>query len=648
MSHHGTPTREHDKPMPAEQAPRPAPLRSVLQRDRVVTLLVMLGVCMLQYVAWQAYRGLEQEQAQATFARTVDQAALSLTRQTEQYRSALLGLRALYVASDSVTGHEFSRYAQALGRAEGLQGVRAFAFNRDLPAHARDTYISALRKNLGSADAAYAAFDIYPPSDLDRLHVVEMIHPPIGNQRSLGYDLNTSDIRRAAIARARDRGFAATPPLRLQQAPEAIAVLMLAPVVNQDGAPAHTVAASFLVSDLVNAAITPTLRQQFHLQITDLGADSELHGPGEMLYEDTPVTSQQPLQPAVYRDYNFGGRQWQMRFIARNPDTTPIPTASLILLSIGGILMAGAISHLVQQRVHRAARHRALASMASDCVLEVNALGTVTSAGESTTRITGLVPACWQGHALWFNIVDEDAEVVEKTFRDCIAERKPVTLECRVKRSDDSAQWVEMRLDNHLDHHAIHSVLVQVSDIDARKQAEAEVARLAFFDPLTGLPNRRLLEQRAELTFSTAKRHRGRAAVIVLDLDGFKQINDNAGHAVGDIVLSTIARRLQAAVRDSDTVARLGGDEFAILLGEPANEVDVRAAANRLARDLNLPLNANGRNWFVSASIGIALYPDNGELFSELLSLADAAMYRSKRNGNGLISLAPNTPPPLS
>lgn len=621
----------------------------MLRRTTVVTLLVMAGVFVLQYLAWQTYRTLEQTQAQAAFARTVDQATLSLTRQTEQYRSALLGLRALYVASDSVTNQEFSRYAQALGRAEGLQGVRAFAFNRDIAAQARGAYIDNVRKDLGSHDAAYANFDIYPESEHDRLHIVEIIHPPIGNQRSLGYDLNTSDVRRLAIARARERGFAATPPLRLQQAPEAIAVLMLAPVINQDGQPAHTVAASFLVSDLVNAAIAPTLRQQFRLQIIDLGADSELHGAGETLFDDTPEASPLPaLQPAVFRDYNFGGRQWQMRFTPQYPDISPIPTASLVLLSIGGMLMAGAISHLVQQRMYRAARHRALASMASDCVLEVDATGIVTAAGDSTTRITGLVPARWHGHPLWFNVTEDDIESVEKAFRDSISERKPRTLECRVKRDDGRTQWVEMRLDNHLGHSTIQAVLVQVSDIDARKQAEAEVARLAFFDPLTGLPNRRLLEQRAELTFSTAKRHRGRAAVIVLDVDGFKQINDSAGHAVGDIVLSTIARRLQAAVRDSDTVARLGGDEFAILLGEPANEVDVRAAANRLARDLNLPLNANGRNWFVSASIGIALYPDNGELFSELLSLADAAMYRSKRNGNGLISLAPTNPPPLS
>ncbi|MDX9835995.1 MAG: diguanylate cyclase [Azoarcus sp.] len=615
------------------------------RRSALITTAVVVLVVGMQWLALQQYRAVEASRSERAFARTVDQATVSLMQQTVLYQNAVLGLRAHYLGSDEVTTSEFARYARALEIEQSLPGLRAFAFNREVAEDNREAYVAWVRKNLSEYDPAYASFDIYPVEPGHTHHVVEAIHPPLGNQRSLGYDLMSSEIRRLAIVQARSHGFAATPPIRLQQAPNAVAMLILAPVStpgwNGQESGQQTVAASFLVNDLINTAIAPALRRRFHLQIVDLGSEDDLNTYPTVLFEDQVSSSETlPYRQTLHRTHIYGGRRWDIRFTPRDPELNLIPIPVIVFLMLGGALMAGTITHLGQQRIRRAARNQALANQALDCVLEIDADGVVSCADASTARITGLSQTQWEGSPLWDSVVEEDTDAVRTGFAKVVAEGVAMTLECRLLRPGEEPRWIEIRLANQLKIRTIGAVLAQISDINARKQAEAEIARLAFFDPLTKLPNRRLLEQRAEMTFSAARRHRGRAALLVIDLDGFKQINDNAGHATGDTVLATVAHRLQQALRDSDTVARLGGDEFVILLGQPANEVDVRAAAGRLTRDLALPLNVDGRNWFVRASIGMAMFPDHGTSFAELLSRADAAMYRSKRSGSGLNTMA--------
>lgn len=625
----------------------PALFSQVRLRSHLVTCCVVVLVGCTQWLALDQYRATERERAALAFARIVDQATVSLTQQTSLYQNALIGLRAHYLGSDTVSTAEFARYARALDIEQTVPGLRAFAFNREVRDGERAAYTGWIRRSLADYDPAYAGFEIYPDESGHDHHVVEAIFPPLGNQRSLGFDLMSSAVRRQAIERARSHGFAATQPIRLQQAPNTLAVLILAPVTtpgwNGTLSADNTVAASFLVQDFVSSSIAPTLRKRFFLKIVDLGPDDARDAEPIVLFEDegsNAIELEQSRRDTLHRVHLFGGRRWDIRFSAREADRALVPLPAILALMATITLIAAAAAHLAQQRIRRNARNHALVSQTSDCVLEIDSTGIVTRADASALRITGLSPARWTGQPLWQPMQETDAGMVEDEFRALIAEGLPRVLTCQIVSEDATPRWIEIRLGNCLKRRAVRAVLAQISDIGPRKQAEAEIARLAFFDPLTELPNRRLLEQRAELTFSNARRQRGRAAVLVIDLDGFKQINDNAGHAIGDAVLARVASRLQFALRDSDTVARLGGDEFVVLLGQPANEVDVRAAANRLSRDLALPLNVEGRNWFVTASIGMAMYPDHGTNFAELLSKADAAMYRAKRSGSGLSSMA--------
>ena len=163
-----------------------------------------------------------------------------------------------------------------------------------------------------------------------------------------------------------------------------------------------------------------------------------------------------------------------------------------------------------------------------------------------------------------------------------------------------------------------------------------EVAGLANQrDPLTDMPNRALMMDRLESSIALSRRYGTRIAVIFLDLDNFKPINDSMGHAAGDTVLKLAARRIESAVRDSDAVSRHGGDEFLVLLNEVHHASDAALIAKKMLLSLTTPCLVNQQKVQITASIGIAICPDHSQDAAALIDLADAAMYRSKRRGGG-------------
>jgi diguanylate cyclase (GGDEF)-like protein len=167
----------------------------------------------------------------------------------------------------------------------------------------------------------------------------------------------------------------------------------------------------------------------------------------------------------------------------------------------------------------------------------------------------------------------------------------------------------------------------------ASAEREEALYRQAHFDELTGLPNRQLLKDRLKQHLVSARRNNANGAILFLDLDRFKEINDVFGHSVGDIVLKQTAERIINEVRDTDTVARLGGDEFVVVMPEHAPGNVLRMAASRILSRLSEPFQVRGSNHFLSASIGIVVFPDDGDSVETLLQNADAAMYRAKDAG---------------
>ena len=192
---------------------------------------------------------------------------------------------------------------------------------------------------------------------------------------------------------------------------------------------------------------------------------------------------------------------------------------------------------------------------------------------------------------------------------------------------------VHKRIHNMLEVRLLYKELAQYS----KQQQE-----LALHDPLTGLPNRRLLEDRIEHTLQQSARSRGKSAILYLDLDGFKAINDSYGHGYGDDILKMVAARLGSVSRKEDTVARIGGDEFVIVLGNLAGKGDAREPAAKLIEVISEPYFINDLTLRLSTSIGIAIYPDDASSVESLLGTADTALYEAKRAGKNRFCCSPH------
>ncbi|MFA6062952.1 MAG: EAL domain-containing protein [Gallionella sp.] len=211
----------------------------------------------------------------------------------------------------------------------------------------------------------------------------------------------------------------------------------------------------------------------------------------------------------------------------------------------------------------------------------------------------------------------------------------------RRKNGKIYAEWLTISQVCAPDGHVSHYV-GSFSDITANEDAAAEIHRLAYYDPLTNLPNRRLLEDRLSQALATASRNRRHGAILFLDLDNFKVINDTRGHAIGDLLLIEVARRLLQLVRKGDTLARLGGDEFVLLLEDLSADtlqtsVLVEQIGEKILAELARPYLFDGYEFHCSASIGVGLYCDHEDTSDELLRHADIAMCQSKKAGRNTL-----------
>jgi PAS domain S-box-containing protein len=269
---------------------------------------------------------------------------------------------------------------------------------------------------------------------------------------------------------------------------------------------------------------------------------------------------------------------------------------------------------------------------------------------------------------VWTRVLEEERPRIESLFREALAGGGQLNFECRIIRPNGQIRMVHVEAEIDRDDRgcavALHGVL---QDITERKQAEDQIRQLANFDSLTGLPNRRYFRDQFAVSLERARASGTHVAVLFIDIDRFKQINDTLGHQVGDQLLREVARRLHAAVRENDTVARaagvataepvqgreagnsvarLGGDEFTILLTDLTDPGVVDRVASRLLEVLRVPIACGGHEVFVTASIGVALFPQHGDDVETLVRKADIAMYAVKdagRNGWQIFDDAMNT-----
>jgi diguanylate cyclase (GGDEF)-like protein/PAS domain S-box-containing protein len=298
-----------------------------------------------------------------------------------------------------------------------------------------------------------------------------------------------------------------------------------------------------------------------------------------------------------------------------------------------------AISVAVQTGLARRsaeARFNALIRNTADVIAVVKPDGTVTYVTPTAERIFGFLACDLIGQRLEELVAfDDRARLREFLAHDLGKHGASAAMEARVPRVDEErSRVVEIHGTNMEAEPAIGGRLLNLRDMTDRKGMEEQLKRMALHDPLTLLANRSLFRDRLEHSVAVSKRNGRGLAVICVDLDNFKEINDTHGHATGDRVLHRSAQRLVKATRSGDTVARLGGDEFAVLVENLTGREPVLEIAARIVASLQDPLDIPGANAAVAASVGIA-FSESGDGVEELMRNADVAMYAAKSGGKG-------------
>ncbi len=260
--------------------------------------------------------------------------------------------------------------------------------------------------------------------------------------------------------------------------------------------------------------------------------------------------------------------------------------------------------------------------------------------GSSTHHLIGYQDYELIGRSLFDFIHPRDAVAARKVFADVLPRpNQEAHGELRFRHKDGRWIWLEGFSQNLLHESSVGAIVLNYRDVSQRKETEKQLEYRAHYDSLTGLPNRLLFRDRLVNSLAHARRNRVGVAVMYLDVDHFKLVNDGLGHSFGDRLLADVAQRLQSSLRASDTISRIGGDEFSILLPEVTSTEAVAGVARKVLDSLARPFNVDGHDLFVTASIGISCYPSDGDDAETLLKCADAAMYRAKELGRNQAQL---------
>ncbi|WP_259720759.1 CHASE domain-containing protein [Synechococcus sp. CS-1328] len=586
----------------------------------------------------------------------------------------------LFDASQTVERQEFEQFFRRVaGTAGNLSGIQGIGFARFVPADRLAPFLDEMRAE-GRND-----FRIFPEGRRQIYTAIEYLQPnDWRNERAVGYDMYSNSVRREAMQRAvlTGRPSLSARVTLLQEDSEDIqaGVLIYLPVFRDDNPVRVKDVASRVrdgeaefrdllgwaysplrMTDVVKAAMTtvtnPNLKAATFALFDGSNANSS-----NLLFSQIPQRSviNQADQPgySVLRDGSFstfrvGGRTLLLGVqLGQTSGWLWGLDANVWITLAFGLVASSAISGItwLLVRNHRLVLNQLKISQALNqeralaaTVFEQSSYGIsitdpearVVACNEAYCQLTGYGRHELLGRNLSLLHSDRHDHAFYRQLWDHLRQRDHWEGEIwnRLRNGDVRRHELTIKAVRNGDGKLINYVGM-LHDVSDRYQQEAEVRYQARHDYLTGLPNRAELIVQMDQALARAKRYGVRVALVFLDLDGFKPINDQLGHATGDLVLQTVAKRLQVVIRESDTLARQGGDEFVLLIPQASDQNGLMTLAHKLQEQVESPI-PELEGLPLSVSMGIALFPDHAASAEELLHLADAAMYQAKQQRQG-------------
>ena len=640
-----------------------------------LSLLLSLSVTGL---LWQDARESAEKELQADFDAQATALVAHVHAQLASSELLLRGFAGLFRASDHVSREDFRRYYGILPLALREGGASAVAFHKMVSAAALPAHEESMRRE------GFPEYRVFPAGERAAYAPLVYIEPMSeANRRVVGFDPLSVAVERTAVARARATGdvaLSAKLVLAQDNGTKAPGFVMYVPIYQGDSAPrseAEREAAflgwldvPFRMSSLMDGIAHEALRK-IDVQIFD-GRSTR---PEALLY-DADAGAHDDADPhalRVERELNFGGHSWTLLFRAEPGfdsasayQKAQFVAAVGVLLSVLLCMLSASLVNGYNRRMRAEFRRHKTAEQA---VQDAERQRAELALRESEARYQFLfrqnpMPMwVFDRETLAFLEVNDRAVEHygysrEEFARMSIADIRPVedvpvlldvldsasvreiAREWRHRRRDGSLISVLTNVEPMI-YDGRPAMIVLIQDITARKLVEAEASKLAFYDPLTGLANRRRLIDLLQRALATLARSGGEGALLLIDLDNFKTLNDTLGHDIGDLLLQQVAQRLQACIGDTGSVARLGGDEFVVVL-EKLGEAGLSAAAGarklgeRVLSVLTQPYQLGAYSHLSTPSIGIALF-DRQQETDTLLRQADLAMYQAKAAGRNSI-----------
>lgn len=631
-------------------------------------LLAAVLLC-ITFLYWQSGVRNAHAKRERNFEVAADQIASNIKDRMATYEMVLRGVKGYFEGSDQIDREEFQAYVAALRLPETRPGLRGVALVPLVSPGALSKHLADMHQR------GMRSYDVWPRNDDNVAAPVMHIEPfNASNRKVLGFDALTQPALRATMEDARASGeLRVTEPVVLPtDAPGAPSgVVMYLPLYSADAetstVPGRTaglvgwVSAAFQMGQVVQG-----LAAEFDADVDIHIADSSVEGPGRDLYGTAGALSGRDAGTGgllmTERQLEIGGRKWLVRMAPKPAFDLRFQDNGHHAVAAIGAVLSGLLAWfawvLATQRERAAALARsATASLrvardelestlnaVPDLLLELDGDGRIHQYRFS--QLTGQAPPTqtWEGRLLQ-DMVSPDAAAgcvaaLEAASRNGYSAGHQYTLDAQ----DGSARWFELsiaRKENTAPQSTARFVAL-ARDITERKIAEAQARQLAYFDVLTSLPNRRMLMDRLDHALALARQSGQVGALLYVDLDNFKQINDALGHSLGDALLVRVAARLSGLLRPGDLIARMGGDEF-VVLGQNLGP-DVESAgrlalmeAERMRTALEAPYTISLRQYTSTGSIGITLFPKHGEAAEDLLREADTAMYGAKGQGRNRV-----------
>ncbi|MCP9805927.1 CHASE domain-containing protein [Cyanobium sp. T1B-Tous] len=579
--------------------------------------------------------------------------------------SVLGSLAGLFNASNQVSRSEFSTFYQSITlNTRELQGVQGIGFARWIPA----TELTGFERRIRTE--GFPDFSVRPPGPRQDYSAIEFLEPfDWRNQRAFGYDMYSDPVRREAMQRAAQSGRAAlSGKVRLVQETEEDlqrGALIYLPVYADKG-----VATQASKRNLVGWAYSPLRLKDLVKSALDTVDNADLDGTGVLVFDgDQPLASnllfdnqnllrRKQVRHPSYERLNIAGRSWLVgvqlspKLVGPN-GISPAFWLNLLLGASGSAIAALITQILIRNHLatkealaisEKAGRERALASTvfeeSGQAIVVSNPEGRIVKANSSFSQLTGYRISEIKGQRT--NLL--------KSGRHDAAFYKAMWDGLLQKGFWEGDVWNRLRSGEVRRHHlSITTVrdeslqpryyVGMLQDVTERHQAEEAVRFMAQHDTLTGLANRAMLMEQLERQLALAKRHGHGVALLYLDLDGFKPVNDRFGHNMGDQVLQIVAERFRKVIRDGDLLCRQGGDEFVVLVPEAGSTDELLKMGWKLVEASRAPYSTLDPAITISASVGVARYPDHGNSSAQLLTAADNAMYAAKRAKGDAVQL---------